>query len=279
VTLWVTRSAPDNLATARRLREMGYGSIVVPVLRTRPLAHDPVQGRPDAIVFTSAHAVRHHRRPAVNDTIAVFAASDGVACAARAAGYANITSTGGDEEILAGLLAHVLPPGGRVVEFCASRTSRTLSRSLSNRGFHVDHVPVYDAAPVDPPEIGDAGFSAGVGGIVIHSCAGALAVRQIVEQSGWRGRIWCISPASALCLDGLDGVTLSWAAEPTERALLALVEYEALPTRWRARSATHRALLKPVRVPKNKTRRGPPGAANDTSPWGDYDDDRPPPAA
>lgn len=279
MTLWVTRSAPENLATARRLREMGYESIVVPVLRTRAIEHEPVEGRPDAIVFTSAHAIRHHRRPAVNDTIAVFAASDGVARAARSAGYANITSTGGDEGILAGLLAHVLPPGGRVVEFCAPRTSGTLSRSLSDRGFRVDNVPVYDAVAVDPSEIGGAAFSAGVGGIIIHSCAGALSVRRIIERSGWRGRIWCISPASAAQLHDLAGVTLSCAAKPTEQALLALVEREALPTRWPARSAIDRFLLRPTPIGIDTPYRSPPTPANDTRGSGGPDDDGPLPAA
>jgi uroporphyrinogen-III synthase len=265
MTLWVTRAEPDNLATARRLRAMGYGSIVVPVLRTRAIDHDTVAGRPDAIVFTSAHAVRHHRRPEVNDTVAVFAASEGVACAARSAGYANITSTGDDAEILTGLLAHVLPPGGRLIEFCARRTSPALSHCLSGRGFRVDHVPVYDVAPVDPADLGDVSFQAGVGGIVVHSCGGARALRRIIEHTGWRGPIWCISPASALILDGLDGIILSWAAAPTERDLMALVEREALPTRWPTQSTAGRAPLWPVPI-RLGTERGWPGAANDTRP-------------
>ena len=278
MTLWVTRAEPDNLATARRLRAMGYGSIVVPVLRTRAIDHDPAAGRPDAIVFTSAHAVRHHRRPEGNDTVAVFAASEGVARAARSAGYANITSTGDDAGILAGLLAHVLPPGGRLIEFCARRTSPALSHCLSGKGFRVDHVPVYDVVPVDPAELGGVPFPAGVGGIVVHSCGGALAVRRIVERSGWRGPIWCISPASALCLDGLDGITLSWAAAPTERDRMALVEREALPTRWPTQSAAGRASLWPVPI-RLGTGRGRRGAANDTRPGGGPEGDGPPAAA
>lgn len=268
MTMWVTRSAPDNLATARRLRAMGYGSVLVPVLRTRRLEHEGVEGRPDAIVFSSAHAVRHHQRPQVNDTVAVFAASDGVARVAQSAGYANVTSTGGDEDILAGLLAHVLPRGGRMVEFCARRTSPRLRDALSGQGFRIEPVRVYDAVPVGPAEIGDAAFFARIGGIVVHSSAGARAVRRIVERAGWRGRIWCISPASAAQLAGLDGVTLSCAAEPTEQALLALVEQEALPTRWPAQTMRDRLPLKPVRIGRRNAR-----AANDG------DDDGSPPAA
>lgn len=279
MTLWVTRAAPDNLATARRLRAMGYGSIVVPVLRTRAIEHEPGTGRPDAIMFTSAHAVRHHRRPAVNDTVAVFAASEGVARAARAAGYANITSTGDDAGILAGLLAHVLPPGGRLTEFCARRTSPGFSQRLSGKGFRVDHVPVYDMEPVDPAELGDTPVPTGVGGILVHSCGGALAVRQIIERTGWRGPIWCISPASALLLDGLDGITLSWAAAPTERDLMALVESEALPTRWPTQSTAGRVLLRPVPIRFGAGRRRRPGPANDPWPAGGPQDDGPPPAA
>jgi len=279
MTLWITRSAPDNLATARRLKAMGYGSIVVPVLHTFAIDHDPGEGRPDAIVFTSAHAVRHHRRPAVNDTIAVFAASDGVADAARSAGYANITSTADDPRILAGLLAHVLPPGGRLVEFCGLQTSPWLSRCLSVRGFRVDRVPVYDVAAADPAGFDAAPFKAGVGGILVHSRAGSLSVRRIIERTGWRGRIWCMSPASALLLDGLEGVSLSWAAEPTERDLLALVEREALPTRWAARFSTGRAQLRPVRIPIGRMGRRGSVPANDLWPGKSPDGDGGPPAA
>lgn len=268
MTIWVTRSAPDNLATARRLRGMGYSSVLVPVLRTRRIEHVRIEGRPDAIVFSSTHAVRHHQRPAVNDTVAVFAASDGVARAAQSAGYANVTSTGGDEEILAGLLAHVLPRRGRVVEFCARRTSPLLRDALSGQGFSIEPVPVYDAVPIAATEVGDAALSSGIGGILVHSSAGARAVSRIVQRTGWRGRIWCISPASAAQLAGLDGVTVSCAAEPTELALLALVEQEALPTRWPAQAMPDRMPLKPVRIGRHHGR-----AANDG------DDGGSPPAA
>ncbi|WEJ99941.1 MAG: uroporphyrinogen-III synthase [Candidatus Sphingomonas phytovorans] len=265
MSVWVTRAAPDNLATARRLKGMGYGSVVVPVIRTRPIDHEPVEGRPDAIVFTSAHAVRHHRRPAVNDTVPVFAVSEGIARVALSTGYANVTSTGGDEEILLGLLAHILPPGGRVVEFCSPRTAHGLSRSLAARGFRVDHLPVYDMVTVDPADMeGAAAFAAGVGGIVIHSRAGARSVRRIIERNGWRGRIWCISPASAAHLSGLNGVTLSCAAEPTEAALLDLVRREALPTRWPAEATADRKALLPVRMPIGGRTR--PRPANDPAP-------------
>lgn len=273
MTMWVTRSAPDNLATARRLRGMGYGSVVVPVLRTRRIDQERVEGRPDAIVFSSAHAVRHHQRPAVNDTIAVFAASEGVARAAQSAGYANVTSTGGDDDILAGLLAHILPCGGRVVEFCARRTAPTLRDALSGQGFRIEPVPVYDAVPVAPTELGDMAFFSGIGGIMVHSSAGARAVRRIVARAGWRGRIWCISPASAAHLAGLDGVKLSCAAEPTEQALLALVEQEALPTRWPAQATPGRLPLKPISIGSRHGR-----AANDGDDR-DEDGDGSPPAA
>lgn len=270
--VWITRAAPDNLATARRLRQRGYGSVVVPVLTTRAIDHAPVDGRPDAIVFTSAHAVRHHRRPAVNDTVPVFAASEATARAAQGAGYANITSTGGDEQILSGLLAHILPPGGRIVEYCARRTSPTLSRTLSGLGLRVDHLAVYESVALDGSEIGDTAFSTGVGGIMVHSCVGARAVRRIIARNGWRGRIWCISPASAAQFAGLDGVALSCAAEPTEAALLALVEREVLPTRWASLARLDRAPLRPVPLPA----RGP---AHRRRPARDDDDDGPPPAA
>jgi uroporphyrinogen-III synthase len=143
-----------------------------------------------------------------------------------------------------------------------------LRDALSGQGFHVEPVPVYDAVPVAPAEIGDAGFFAGIGGIVVHSSAGARAVRRFVQRSGWCGRIWCISPASAAQLAGLEGVALSCAAEPTELALLALVEQEALPTRWPAQAMPDRLPLKPIRIGRRHGQ-----AANDG------DEDGSPPAA
>ena len=37
MSVWITRSAPDNLRTARELHALGHRPLVVPVVRSQPL--------------------------------------------------------------------------------------------------------------------------------------------------------------------------------------------------------------------------------------------------
>lgn len=226
MSIWVTRSAPDNASTARRLHAFGSEPLVVPVLQAAAIDHPPLSRRPDAIIFSSKHAVRHHRPPADHARIPVHAAGEAVAAAARALGYRDVTWSGGDDRVLCDTLRYLLPDDDALVaHICSPRTSRFVEDRMAVHGVAVERQEVYAAQRVDALPV--HAVAAGVGGILIHSAVAAAAVRPIVVAAGWRGTIWCISAAAAAVFDGVPGVRLSIARQPTEASLLGLVKREA----------------------------------------------------
>lgn len=238
--VWVTRSAPDNLATARRLRDIGHGALLIPLVRTVQRSHEPI-GRADAMLFTSVHAVRHHRRLDHKLETPIFVASDQVASAAIAAGYRNVTSTAGNDDILRDLMARTLPRSSTIVECCSSRTSNTMRAHLASLGFDVDRRAVYEPVAAEADMLDQAAERIrATSAIVVHSRTGAEGLRPIIERSGWRGTIWSISGSSAAALADLPGVNTACPAVPTEQALMQLVASHASS---RARRSSRRPAL------------------------------------
>lgn len=224
MSVWITRSAPDNLATARRLRAVGIRPLLFPVIETRALSQSRLSLRPDAIVFSSVHAVRHHVRHEELFAVPVVVRSEEIANAARQAGYFAITSTAGDEAMLHEVLARVVPARGHALYLCAARTSGMLEAALLERGRQVERRPVYLPVEREP-----GGLSplverlSRVNAIVLHSSVGHATVREVIAAAGWRGPIWCISPQSADPFRNLAGIAPRVAAAPTEQALIEMV--------------------------------------------------------
>ncbi|MDQ8757090.1 uroporphyrinogen-III synthase [Sphingosinicella sp. LHD-64] len=224
MSVWITRSAPDNLATARRLRAVGVRPLLVPVIETRPLPQRPVTFRPAAITFSSVHAVRHYDLRDELLDVPVFVRSEEIANAARHAGYLAITSTAGDEPMLHELLARAVPAHGQLLHVCAERTSGMLEAALRKHGTQVARCCVYRPVAVESDGLSRlVDRLSGVNAIVLHSSIGHAVVREAIAAAGWRGPIWCISPQSAGPFRDLAGVAPAVATAPTEHALIELI--------------------------------------------------------
>ncbi len=249
MSVWVTRSAPDNLATARRLRAAGMRPLLFPVIATRGLAARPVAARPDVLVFSSIHAVRYHPLHPRMAQIPVFVRNEEIAGAARRAGYASITSTGDDDDLLAALLDYAVPSTGTISYFCAARTSPEKERRLRRDRRRVDRHEVYASQHVAAAQLRPLiDRLAGVSSIVLHSSIGSGVVRDAIDAIGWRGSLWCISERSAQRFSGLDGVQAVVAHRPTESALLDLVCDHTRRREWRGPWRNHAFdLLRPTR--------------------------------
>lgn len=247
MSVWVTRSAPDNLATARRLRAAGMRPLLFPVIATTGLAARAVAARPDALVFSSVHAVRHH--PLQTLDVPVFVRNEEIASAARGAGYASITSTGDDDDLLTALLDYAVPATGTISYFCAARTSPELERRLTRDRRRVHRHEVYTSQPVPPEQLQPLiDRLTGVSSIVLHSSIGSGVVRDAIDAIGWRGSLWCISERSARRFSGLCGVHAEVAHRPTESALLDMVCDSTSRREWRGTRRNHASdLLRPTR--------------------------------
>ena len=226
--LWVTRTAPANLVTASRLRAMGHKVVALPVLEVHAVADAPPPAKPDAIVFTSMHGVRHHRADAAWRDVPVYAVGDSTGGAARQAGYRRVSSAGGDVRDLEALILREMVEPARILHFSPSEPAGALCERLRSHGHAAERHVVYETHAAGDGLLAAAMASLGrLDAILVHSPKGARRVAELISGSGWAGTIFCISAACAFELRALPGIRVRIAGRPTEQSLLALVRPRA----------------------------------------------------
>lgn len=224
MSVWITRSAPDNLRTARALHALGLNPLMVPAIATVATYQQPITSVPDAIIFTSVHAVRHFAWHMHMLSVPVIVSSGVIGEAASAAGYVTVTSFGGNENALIGLLGHLLRPSAHVMIVCGESASTMLADRLRDLAFRVERQIVYQPVAADSLEIGHVSKHLDrVTAIVLHSCGGARRIVPILQIVSWRGSLWCISDQTAQVCSGLVGMSVEAAAQPSEAALIQMI--------------------------------------------------------
>lgn len=225
--VWVTRTAPHNLLTARRLRTSGFSPLVQPVLLVRPTSPAEPIAVPDALVFTSLQGVRLHRFFPSLASLPVFAVGDHSARFAKLRGYRKVASAGGDVHDLRKLIRNTLPRGARILHFSAAQPAGNLLEMLREDGLMARRICVYEtveATSLDLEQV--AGKLPQIGSILIHSPRSGLHIAHWLYQQmpAWDGMAVCISSAAALPFRELASVQTLIAARPNEAALLATLE-------------------------------------------------------
>ncbi len=129
--LLLTRPQPGATASADRIRALGHDPVLAPLLATESIGWRPPKPLPQALMLTSAAAVRHGGPGlAALGGMPVFVVGAATAAAARAAGFADVRVGAGTaqalvDEIAAAGIASVLHLGG------ADRTIIALPPCLS----------------------------------------------------------------------------------------------------------------------------------------------------
>jgi len=152
----VTRPAEQAGAWAAALRAAGAEPVCVPMIETRGVAGPdlgPALAAADAVVFTSANAVRHfaeRARPTGGEAAIVLCVGAATAAAAARAGFANpiVPSARADAESLARAIAGAYAPAGRRFLVPHGSLARDgLAERLRAAGADVEAVCVYETVP------------------------------------------------------------------------------------------------------------------------------------
>ena len=155
----VTRAEGDAEKLVARLAERGHESVIenLMTIRFRPEAArgiEPFLGDVQAVLFTSANGVRAFVEATQRRDFRAFAVGDATAGAARAAGFADVTSAGGAVEDLAKIvIGRLKPKGGAVFHAAASVTAGDLQGLLEAAGFSVRRAVLYET--VEPERLSD----------------------------------------------------------------------------------------------------------------------------
>lgn len=226
----VTRPMPGARATARRLRRLGHGAVLSPVLRIEPKPPQRLFDQlPDATVITSANALRAIAGHADLDALRALplhAVGHRTAQLARQMGFMQVTAAEGDLASLARQLAP-LPAATRLLHLAGRDRAGDLAALLGTGGAHVTVREVYAAEPAArPAPHAMRALRAGKIDVALHFSPRSAAlfteqIRQVgfLEEAG-RIRHLCLSPAIADVLRKA-GLTAEAAARPDETALLA----------------------------------------------------------
>ncbi|NGX99113.1 MAG: uroporphyrinogen-III synthase [Candidatus Afipia apatlaquensis] len=233
VRVLVTRPEPGASRTARRLREMGFQPVLLPLTETVALPVETGQVPDDAIAvaITSANAVRHAPKEiiAALSALPCHAVGKRTAEAARAAGFTDVHEGPGNAEALADALAGRLS-GKAAIYLCGRVRFPAFEARLTMAGVRVHPIETYDTVAPAYSDAAVAGHLSGrpVDAVLLYSAKAAATMQALVRRPALhdlfeKTRFFALSQRIAAALDDAVGERIRVAAEPDEGALLELL--------------------------------------------------------
>ncbi len=231
--LLLTRPAADAARLRQDLLRLGFTADCAPMLEIRPLpvadlALDGITG----LLITSANGLRALVAVTKRRDLPVYAVGEASARAARQAGFQAVQAAGGDVQSLANLVRRQLAPAAGALLHAAGETlAGDLQAMLRQDGFEVRRETLYRAEMIKelPEDVAQSLARGAYQGVLFFSprtAAGfaTLAQGRFAPEASMAA--FCLSAAVAERVAGLPWRRLCIAAEPSEAALLAVLEEE-----------------------------------------------------
>lgn len=179
----ITRPLEDAARTAAALVSAGHEPIIAPIVRIEPLAHEmpwPV----DALLATSANALRHAAIQDQHRGLPVFTVGDATASEARSCGFKTVHSAQGDSRDLAALVRRQLPARAKL-GYLAGRLRRDGALIALQDDFSLLTCETYEVVALTKlPAIAREALGQGTIDAVLHfSQNAALTFARLVEQA------------------------------------------------------------------------------------------------
>jgi uroporphyrinogen-III synthase len=229
----VTRPREDAGGLAAALAARGIEAVIEPLIdirfRTDPA---PDLAGAQAILCTSANGVRALARLSTERALPLFAVGDATAARARAEGFTEVESAGGDVADLARLVRqHLQPATGRLVHVAGSAVAGDLASDLGTDGFTVDRLVLYEARPaaaLSAPTVHALGAGL-IGFALLLSPRTAATFVRLADRAGVIEALdhtvaISISSAADAALGGVRFRERRVAVAPTQAALLGLLD-------------------------------------------------------
>lgn len=208
----IVRPEPGAQATAARVAALGHAAVVQPLLATEAVAWAVPDMMPDAVLLTSAAAVRHADAAALHGLPALCVGA-ATAVAARAAGWRDVRAGPGHVQALIDAAAD--GPYRRLLHLAGEdRTPVSIPAGLS-----VETIITYRAALLPLLQL------PAVDAVLLHSPRTAAHLAAEWDRLGGRRgdvALLAISPAT-LAAAGAGWRAGHAAPAPTEDALLAML--------------------------------------------------------
>ncbi len=229
----LTRPQHDSQVLAELLKARGIDSVIQPMLEIVAQADAVLNlAGVQAILVTSANGARALAEATSDRSLPVFAVGDATARAARGAGFARVESAGGDVDDLAALvIARLDPNAGPLCHVAGSAVAGDLAGRLDEAGFETRRAVLYEAVPCRAiaAEAAAALRDGALDAVLLFSPRTAASFVRLAQEGGLtqaskRLAALCLSPAVAAAASGLAWRDVRIALEPTQDALMALLE-------------------------------------------------------
>lgn len=239
-TALVTRPREDAEGVSQELRQRGLDVIVTPLLDIHYLDAEVDAGGVQGILATSANGVRALARLLPDRDLPVWAVGDATARMAREAGYHNVEAAGGDVHSLAALVkSRCNPESGAFLHAAGSVVAGDLAGDLGTAGFTVRRVVLYEAhtAQAVSAELAEALRGGGIGLALFFSPRTAATFVTLVRAAGLERTTatvtaYALSANVARELEALSWAAVRVAADPSQAALLAVLEHDLAAGRF-----------------------------------------------
>jgi uroporphyrinogen-III synthase len=228
----ITRPAEDAKPLAEILRHRGHETIVSPLMKIRFCdgPEIPLNGF-QAVVATSANAIRALQRRTARRDVPVFAVGPHTAQAALAAGFAGVRQGSGDSHALAIFVREVADPASGPLLWVAGRDrTAELADALTAYGFEVQAQALYAAEEVGTlTEEATAALSAErMDAILLFSPRSALVFAKVLQNQALlhacrRMVALCMSQEVAQKLSTLPFANILIAQQPNVASMLDLL--------------------------------------------------------
>ena len=224
----ITRPSPAAEETARHVSALGLRPIVAPLLMIQPMPSNLPQDAA-AVLITSGNAV--DSLPAWARGRPVFAVGDATAARARAAGFAEVYSAGGNAADLAALVQRALPAQySQLLLLTGKGQGSALASLLRARQRDVIVREVYKAVAVPrlPAQAAEALRGHDLRAALFFSAETAREFVRLVTAAGLEASAQitdacAISPTTGVALETLRWRRIRIAARPTQDDMLALL--------------------------------------------------------
>lgn len=221
----ITRPEPGASRTSARLSALGYEPVILRLTTIVPLAFEVPPGPFDALVVTSAQALKSGDFSRFS-TLPVFAVGETTARAASLAAFKNIKVAGGSISSIIERVKSATPSGAKLLYVCGKVRRPDLEAELSEAGFGLDVVETYVAQPIvyDEETIASAIGGSELNAVVLMS----LQATQLFDDLRKNTSIGSLAKdALIVCFsrriaDGLDANVVV-TAEATEDSLIELL--------------------------------------------------------
>jgi uroporphyrinogen-III synthase len=142
----ITRPLPEAQTTAELLQAKGFQTIVEPMLVVEPVVPTTLPEDYNVALFTSGNGVRYVPEDVVRKQPMVLTVGDASAELAKARGFKQVHSAGGDVDALFELCTKMLDPQlHKIIHFAGVISYGALVERLLVEGFQADERLIYEA--------------------------------------------------------------------------------------------------------------------------------------